>query len=256
MRSPVMDPGDRPEGTEVIVVSSETRKAISTRVFTALFFNGLAAGPMVIAYVGPKPLDAELVGLLIGWHALILAVSLFLMWSLQWGTWRIDFDGVTFEPCHGTPRRLEWSEVERVYWSTTHAKLRGAGKALTLCWHSLTDAQAQLARDRVAKVLSSNFDLGTPLPSAEQEQSGRGIVKRWAALLTTVLMLAVPWAAVAVSLAWRYPSIAVIWLFTPLVAVYLYAFVSVLKERWEIRRVHPAWPWRVRLKKSTDDLII
>jgi hypothetical protein len=248
--------GDRFGEAEAIVVSSETRKAISTRVFIALFFNGLAAALTVIAYFGPQPLDAELVGVLIGWHTLMLSFSLFLMVSISWGTWIIDFDGVTFAPCHGAPRRLEWSQVERVYWSGTHAKLRGAGRAMTLCWHSLPDAQARLARDRVAKLLSSDFDLGTPLPSAEQEQSRRGAVKRWAALLATVLMLAIPWAAVAVSLARRYPAIAVIWLYAPLAAVHCYAILMGLKQQRDIRRVHPAWPWRVRLKKSTSALIV
>jgi hypothetical protein len=77
------------------------------------------------------------------------------------------------------------------------------------------------------------------------------VVKRWAVLCSVVLTLAIPWAAAAVALAARFPMTAGVWLFAPLVAGCAYAILLELLHQRELRRVHPAWPWRLRESKST-----
>jgi hypothetical protein len=101
---------------ESLVVSSETRQGIGMRIFFALLLNGFAALITVVSYLGPVPHDATWVGTMIGWHTVVVTASVVVLVLSAWGTWVIDLEGVTFEPCQGAPRRIEWSHVERVQW--------------------------------------------------------------------------------------------------------------------------------------------
>jgi hypothetical protein len=234
---------------EVLVVTTETRQSIGERVFLVLFVNVFSVGFTVYEFFHPAP-DPTFVYSLIALDVLFLAVSLFLMVMLAWGTWFIDLEGVTFEPCYGSQRCLRWSQIERVQWSPIQSKIQGQGVTIPIFWHGLTEEQAPQAYERVEKILADDFDLRWPRPPLEAPSTRREQLKRWAIVLGPTLALAIPWAAITLVLAPHSWRLAVVWLYAPLAAGFAAGIIAHQREMREFRRVHPAWPWRTRQTKA------
>jgi hypothetical protein len=252
----INDPG-------VLIASTETREGIASRVFLALMMGGLCAVPFVMSYYHPRPQDWTQIRSGFEMIGLMVAVMLFLMVMTSWGTWVIDLKGVTFEPCHGSPRRLEWARVEKVAWSHTGTKLYGDGVTITIRWHHLSKEPRRIVRERVEKLLSSDFDLTDPLPPPPvPEMSSRAIFMRWARFVAITLILFALYAAVALDLARRFPrpgqgSYLAAWLGIPISVICLFVLTetvwSSIQQTRDIKRIHPAWPWRLRRTKLAPD---
>lgn len=109
-----------------------------------------------------------------------------------YGTWLIDVRAIEFLPLRGTRCRIEWKNVRRVRWSSGGFTVLGDAGRIALYGSGFIPDDWDVVRGRVERLLSGRFDLAIrPMP----------LDFRWSrvlaatvplALLTTILILAIP----------------------------------------------------------------
>lgn len=247
------------------LLTTESSRQVRERLFATAFFGTLAILFSLVVYTGVEPVD--LPGLLavafVAFAVALFAPLMFLFLPL--GHWRIDAEGIAFQPCHGRPRSLRWAEVERVRWTRTEAILRGARTSIRLPWHLLPADDRVAARGRIAKLLADDFDLRLPerpRPAPLTRADLPRAIARWAGLVGLAVGLTAIWAVGMVALVvigerHRGSDLArgivatagMLWM----AAIFLGPqFLLLRKMRTEHRLRLP--DWRVRRSKSLPEL--
>jgi hypothetical protein len=245
---------DGPWDDEVLVISTETRRGVRERIFFALIFGGGAVFFNLLTIYSPSPTQPfkfwSFVAALIGLDVLLVVIAVGMMIFLARGTWIIDLEGVTYEPCHGRSRRMLWSEVERVQWGGALV-LKSDKEKISVWWRMLDDKARDAAEERIRKLLAADFDLDDPFP--KPEVSPRTSFRRWAILISSALVVVIPWTAGGLALVTWFPEwkdVLMFWVFMPQFVGFLCGFIMIARQTREYKLIHPAWPWRLRRTKA------
>lgn len=193
------------------------------------------------------------VGLLAFNEVFFISFGLLCTFHPHRGTWRIDDDGLHFEPLHGKSRSMLWRDVERVMWTRQHVILKGSGKKLGLPVAFVDDKDfLAAAHSRIEKHLSPEFDLILkPIERGTDffELGWRKGLRRFAQLVVIAFVafavVVIVYTALALLLLNLIPSLhgdTLFFLVTGLLFVPLLVFV--LREHRRHERLNPTWRYR------------
>ncbi len=237
-----------------LIFSTETdaqrRKAIRNFAYICL----IPAFFLVLLQFMPgvqKP--SGLVGLLAFIELIFLGMALACTFHPHRGTWRVDDDGLHFDPLHGKPRSMLWNDVERVMWTRQHVTLKGAGKRLGLPSAFVDDKPfLAAAHSRIENYLTPEFDLTLkPIERGTDfyELGWRKGLLRFAQLVVIALvafaLIVIVFTALIMLLLILFPKLGGVTLFNvvawPLI-VPLFGFA--LREHRRHERLNPTWRYR------------
>jgi hypothetical protein len=268
---------DPTPGTQLFVLDTETPAKRASEFRSVLVFSGVV--PILfngLYYLLVAP-NWENIGILATCDSGFLVGGIVVLSGAWRGTWVINEERVVFQPLRGQPKSIEWSDVGLVHWSH-FPTLVGRGVRIRLSCVRFSRSEWGEARAFVESKLSGSFDLepvepinpGAPV-RLELTDPFIGAMSRLFALVamaTIALLLAimfVPGRAERTLLRVLTPLLLLLVAFF---AYFLGLFRYAAEQRCEpwkrrLRRIHPAWPWRLRrevassrAKKQLDDPVL
>lgn len=239
---------------EKLVLTTETTSGIRDRILVLLLFGTIAAMLTVGEYrARAQPFDWTAILAAFGLQSLLFGAALLLVIFAVWqGTWRLDDEGVTYEPCHRRPRSLRWASVERIIWRGDCSTLQGGRTRIPIPWNMFPkESRAQAVVLATAK-LAPLFDLkDVVVPTASHTKGTTSRLRAAARLAKLAALGAVLTLPPFVVLVWISPSghghfAPLYYLLGVDGCCMAYGLFLANKDRRMRQRVHPQWPWRVR----------
>lgn len=185
---------------------------------------------------------------------LLSIIALLMGFAPTRGTWVIDPKQIEFRPCHGRPRLLAWTDVNRVMWWAPCGAIQGPGVSIPLPWTLIDEGERERMRARLTKLLPE-FDLSRrPAPrEVARDPSLPGQLVLWGKIVAVAIAGAIPLIACILAIGLGLPGIdddvfRGVTLLVSLVLLHGVFVVFMLRQVRAELRANP--PWRYRLAKS------
>ncbi len=180
---------------------------------------------------------------------MLLGISLPLVWSMSWGEWIINRDGVEFRPERGPSRSLPWNDVEWVLIRRDRLVLRGRDITIRIAWEDLPRREVNRGREYIEKRLGDSFDM-VDYPLFKLPLGPRELVAWSNRFIGTSIAMAVLCLSVGswivnrepLPSAWRL-NVFCIRSLASLLGPFCWAEVRHQRKQ---KLLHPEWPWRIR----------